>query len=102
MFWHCHMLRPCKYLADCQALTGGLLIDHEPTFTTKGANSLKAKLDEIFPAERKAEREGDDNRNCFDGRLDESVEEMLFGPTFDVANLAHMMYRDMQGDNDCG
>jgi hypothetical protein len=100
IFWHCHMLRPVKYWADCQLLISDL-IDHDPSLVLVGLNTLPAKLDRIF-GKKSSEEEWEDNG--FQGRLDCTVDDMLFhaGGSFDVQGLAAMIWSDMQGYNDCG
>lgn len=52
--WHVHMLSPVAYRKDCEAVTGGTVVDHSlhPMYVLKGMRERTAKLwDARYPEE---------------------------------------------------
>jgi hypothetical protein len=99
LFWHCHMLRPKKYFADCMELCGEL-IDHEPGYVIDGRlNTLQVKLDQLFSDDEREKQESK-LEGLFGHRV--AVGDMLFGDNFDLKNSVTAIWMDMHGANDCG
>merc|ERR1712070_351024 len=69
VFWHCHMMKPVKYLQDCAILRGSAvpgvdsLVDHDPGYINTSADhatKYPAKAERVFQYEQRWREESDD------------------------------------------
>jgi len=96
LFWHAHMLAPCKYQADCNIVLEET-IDHDAGYVSNNdyqGSDYTTKRDLLF----KFELEHFPTKWSFFG-----TSATLFGNSnFDHVSWHNQIVEEMHGENDCG